>query len=626
MFAPERMKRVTVIGSRSVMDRAVKELHKLKAIHITDHSKGELELDIGSPFERADRLSELLVTVRAISSALGVSGKKELMNGFRAVGMKNLAGLDKAVKRLNSEVNSILADVKEAEDRLKRLGLEEAQLSYIQKLGLGLGAFSDYRSLAYFVGTVKDAQKLRKSLLAVTDKFELFSAEEKEKSDFIVALFIDSGKKAEAAEVLAASDFAEMPLTDVKGLSGSASVAIEAVNKEKIRLEKRIEADEKALARLSVKWHDFLLLSEQLLAAELEKAEAPLRFAVSKSAFVIQGWVPAGELETLEATLSKATGERIFVEAEYPHHSEKVPVKLANPGPARPFEFFMRLYSLPKYDEIDPTVFTFITFPLFFGFILGDVGYGLVTFFLLLWLKEKFSSASKLVNVLVPAAVSSIVFGFLFGEVFGFEHAFGMEFPRLVDRAHEINTMLIAALAIGLLHINLGFILGFINERRHKGLFRAFAAKLSWMLLQVGVALIALSATGKINVPVYVGIVAAVVSIALIYIGESMRGIVELPSLLSNLLSYARLMAVGLSSVSLAVVINEMAKDIANSGGIGMVAAVVVLFIGHTMNLALGLLGSFLQSLRLHYVEFFTKFFEGGAIPFRPFGAKPEGN
>jgi V/A-type H+-transporting ATPase subunit I len=81
-------------------------------------------------------------------------------------------------------------------------------------------------------------------------------------------------------------------------------------------------------------------------------------------------------------------------------------------------------------------------------------------------------------------------------------------------------------------------------------------------------------------------------------------------------------MAVGLSSVSLAVVINDMAKGVAHSGVLGMLAAVVILFLGHTMNLALGLLGGFLQSLRLHYVEFFTKFFEGGAIQFRPFGSK----
>ena len=413
----------------------------------------------------------------------------------------------------------------------------------------------------------------------------------------------------------AASVLVEMPLAEVKGLSAPVSVAIEATNKEKGGLEKRIEADEKALARLSVKWNDFLLLSEQLLAVELEKAEAPLRFAVSKSTFVIWGWVPAGELETLEATLSKATGERIFVEAEYPHHSEKVPVKLANPKPARPFEFFMRLYSLPRYDEIDPTLFMFITFPLFFGFILGDVGYGLVTFFLLLWLKEKFSSASGLVNVLIPAALSSIIFGFLFGEVFGFEQAFGVEFPQLISRAHEINAMLITAVAIGLLHVNLGFVLGFVNELKHKGLFKAFCAKLSWIILQLGVAL-------WVFWDAKAGIAVSAAAVALIYIGESMRGMVELPGLLSNIVSYTRLAAVGISSVMLATVINDISKEIAQSGAIGIAASVIILFIGHTINLALGLLGGFLQSLRLHYVEFFTKFFEGGAAPFKPFGAK----
>ena len=93
MFAPERMMKVTVIGPQGVMDKAVRELHRLKAVHITDHNKGEL--DIGSPFQRADKLSELLVSARAISSALGISGKKELSNGFRAVGVKNQAELEK---------------------------------------------------------------------------------------------------------------------------------------------------------------------------------------------------------------------------------------------------------------------------------------------------------------------------------------------------------------------------------------------------------------------------------------------------------------------------------------------------------------------------------------------------
>jgi len=180
-----------------------------------------------------------------------------------------------------------------------------------------------------------------------------------------------------------------------------------------------------------------------------------------------------------------------------------------------------------------------------------------------------------------------------------------------------------------LVHINLGFVLGFFNELRHKGLFKAFAAKLSWILLEAGIAI---AATSKISgIPVAFGTVTAIAALVLIYIGESrkpldfeasIRSLIEVPGLFSNLLSYTRLMAVGLSSVSLAAVFNSIAMQSAHGGALGMFIAVLILFIGHTINLALGLLGGFLHSLRLHYVEFFTKFFEGGAVQFKPFGAR----
>ena len=619
------MKKVTIIGPKTVMNKAIGELHRLKAVHITDHKKNEL--DIGSPLEQAEKLSELLVSVRAISLALGISGKKELSNGFRAVGVKNLAGLGKAVNQLKADVSLVQSATKEAEEQLKKLGIQETQLSCLRSLGLSLDSISDCRSIAYFVGTVKDAERLRKSLLAVTDKFELLSVEDKHA--FIIALFIDSGKKAEASEVLSNNGFSELSLAEVKGMKGLVSAALESVAKTKEKLRKKVAASSKELAKLGKIWNDFLLLSEQLLTRELEKAEAPLKFGVSRSVFVIQGWVPARELGSLETTLGKATGEKIFVESGLPHHGEPVPIKLNNPKPAKPFEFFMNLYALPKYDEIDPTLFMFVTFPLFFGFILGDVGYGLVSFFLLLWLKEKLPGAAKLVNVIVPAAVSSVVFGFLYGEVFGFEQAFGMEFPKIVSRSHDITEMLIASVIVGLVHINLGFVLGFFNELRHKGLFKAFTSKLSWIILEAGVAI---AATSKMSgIPAVFGAVTALAAMVLIYIGESrkpldfeaaIRSLIEVPGLFSNLLSYARLMAVGLSSVSLAAVFNSIAMQSAHGGALGMFLSVLILFIGHTINLTLGLLGGFLHSLRLHYVEFFTKFFEGGAIQFRPFGAR----
>ncbi len=620
MFAAERMRKVTVIGPQSVMGKAVRELYRIRAMHISASEKGEL--DIGSPFDSAERLSGILVAIRSVSSALGVSGKKELSNGFRAVGLKSLGELERAVKKLNAEVNDLLSKKKDTEEELKRVEAAHFQLRQLQRLGLGPDDFSGYRSLSCFAGFVNDPDGLKKSLLAITDRFELYASNDKAAP--IIALFIDAAKRNEAADALSKAGFSELQISGIKSMSGKTGGILESLDGQRARLAKNADSASRSLARLGSKWNDFLLLGEQIIASELEKAEAPLMFGVSRKAFVIDGWVPVSLLSSLEHTLSKATGERIYVESCPPHHGESVPVRMDNPKPAKPFEFFMKLYALPKYDEIDPTVFTLVTFPLFFGFILGDVGYGLVSFFLLLWLKEKMPGAGRLVNVLIPAVVSSIVFGFMFGEIFGFEQAFGMEFPRLIGRAHAVNEMMVMAVVVGLAHINLGFVLGFFNELRHHGFFRAFAAKLSWIFLELSVALAALSFMHVLRVSVFIPVAAAIFFVALITKAEGFRGPIEIPGLLSNLMSYSRLAAVGLSSVILAVVVNDLAREIARAGPLGVVFAVFVLFTGHAINLALGLLGGFLHSMRLHYVEFFTKFFEGGAIQFKPFGSKQE--
>jgi V/A-type H+-transporting ATPase subunit I len=108
----------------------------------------------------------------------------------------------------------------------------------------------------------------------------------------------------------------------------------------------------------------------------------------------------------------------------------------------------------------------------------------------------------------------------------------------------------------------------------------------------------------------------------MLFKGEGVKGIIELPSLLSNTLSYLRLMAIGLSSVSIAIVVNTMAGEFFHGGGMMIFAGIMIILVGHVLNIILGLFGSFLHSLRLHYVEFFSKFFQGGAEKFKPFGAK----
>ena len=120
----------------------------------------------------------------------------------------------------------------------------------------------------------------------------------------------------------------------------------------------------------------------------------------------------------------------------------------------------------------------------------------------------------------------------------------------------------------------------------------------------------------------FVGILIIILSLSMLVKGEGIKGLIESISILTNTMSYARLMAIGLSSVILAVIVNEQSREFFHKGGFFILIGVLILIIGHGINIMLGLLGSFLHSLRLHYVEFFSKFFHGGAKKYTPFGAK----
>ncbi|MBS3133524.1 V-type ATP synthase subunit I [Candidatus Woesearchaeota archaeon] len=613
MLQSERMRKVVITVPKSFLDKTINELYKLNAVHIINHSKSDL--DIGNPLESASKISEALIAARSLISNLGLAGSMELNNGFKAIGVKSLSHLTKSLKTLQNETNLKLEKAKQISDEISSIETKKNILFQLEKLGISVESYSNYSSITVLAGYVKNPDLMKTGLLKETDEFEMHSSS----GSGFIALFVSNSFKDKAIEVLAKHEFSEFDLTPVKDIKGKPSEAISALLAEHELLQKSKLAIQKQLARIGAKWHDFLLLSEKFLSIELEKAEAPLRFASSENIFVVTGWVPAKNLVKLVEKAKKTTKGNIEIEIKQPAHDEEVPVKLSNTKLAKPFEFLMNLYALPKYAEIDPTLFLFITFPLFFGIILGDVGYGITVVLLLLYLSRKFPSAKPLARIIMPAAISSIFFGFIFGEVFGFEELFGYSIPHLISRVHQIQEMLIISIAIGLIHINLGLLTGFINELNH-GLKKAILAKGSWWILQLSIGIMAASSEGLLPVPMYAGGILAVVSVIMIYLGESVSGLTELPGFFSNILSYSRLMAVGLASVGLAVVVNGFVEEFASAGGIMIFVAVIVGVIGHTLNIALGLLGGFLQSLRLHYVEFFTKFFKGGAIPFKPFG------
>ncbi|MBI3052312.1 V-type ATP synthase subunit I [Candidatus Woesearchaeota archaeon] len=608
---PQRMVKVQVVGSKSVMEKVVAELYALKAVHISEAS----ELELGKPFASAERLSELLVAARSAAAFLRIKlGKPSRRIGIAEAGQK--------LDVLSRSVGELAGQEKALSERLKSLAQLESELSSLAGLGIGLEDLKSCRSVSVFVGRLGD-KSVDARLGSISDRVAVV------RGDGVLAVFVEAAKAREVQEFLASEGFADIPVPE--GLKGTAAVHIERFAAERQKLLAEQSGIAAGVARLREKWADFIVSAEWVVAAELEKAEAPLRFGTSRNIFVVTGFVPEQGFGTVRQRLERVSEGRVSVSCEEVGPHDKVPVRLNNVAAASPFELLIGLRGLPLYDEIDPTLIVFLTFPVFFGFMLGDIGYGLVTLAMVLLLRMRLGRAA-LLDVLLLGALSSVVFGFVFGEFFGEEQFFGISIPHLLSRAHAEGrqALFLAAIAFGVLHVNLGLALGFVNELRH-GFVAAFMEKFSWVFIQLGAPFI-LSSLGIFQVPQPFVVLSAgslAAGVFMLVLAElrmgaigGVKALVESIGIFSNILSYARLMAVGLASVQLALIVNEFAGEMFHAGGFAVVGGVIMLLLGHTINILLGLLGSFLHSLRLEYVEFFTKFYKGGSEPFRPFGER----
>lgn len=614
MLNPHSMSSVIITGPNNMQETAIKELHELKILHIAEHSKNELA-DIGKPLENAARLSEILVRIRALMASLGI--KREETN-FEL--KRGILEIESTSKKLSGEAGLNIEELKKIDEQLAKSHATRQELEILKDIKISLEDFAPYKTLSYFTGYIKskvDIDSLKNELSGTTSKFMLFGSDVAKKR-FIV-LFIDINHKGQAGSILQKAGFSQVNFPNISSLKGTAESNLRRINEEIAKLQHKKESTRKSQEKLAKEYRGFLIAADEFLAQQLEKAEAPLKFASTPSSFLIKGWIPTENLGKSIERLEKAAKNKIFVHFEPAKNHDKVPVKLKNPKIVKPFEFFLDLYSIPSYREIDPTFFVFLTFPIFFGIMLGDVGYGAFSLVLFWLLKRKIPKAKNFFNILILASFVTILFGLLFGEFFG------MEFIHpTVSREHEMFKLLYISIAIGIVHVNTGLVIGFINELKHHGLMHAIYAKASWIVLEIGIALMALSYLNKITVSPLFGAVFLGASILMLLKGEGVKGLIELPSILTNVMSYARLMAIGLSSVILAVIVNESAGEFFHQGGFFILVGVIILIIGHAINIMLGLLGSFLHSLRLHYVEFFSKFFNGGAKKYTPFGTRDE--
>jgi len=373
----------------------------------------------------------------------------------------------------------------------------------------------------------------------------------------------------------------------------------------------------------------------------LARLDALPKFARTRHAFVVQGWIPRDRVEPLRAGLGRLASPGAAARASdagpvvlhevRPRTLGVPPVLLDNPQPVKSFEPMLALLPLPRYGSMDPTIFLATFFPPIFGLMLADAGYGAILLAAAAALAIA-GRARKLVRSLALIAGScglfTVVFGLVFGELFGeLGKSFGLH-PLWQERfsleagrsAPTLLGYLFIALAVGVLQVLFGLVLGVINARRAKD--HSMALGNLARIAGIAVLIFFVARLARVLPPVFtsLGVIALLVFLVLMVlqtIRHPSHGIllpIEILSAVGNILSYARIMAIGMASVVLSLLASML-------GGMmgSVVLAVIVIVLVNALNLALGIIDPTIQGLRLHYVEFFSKFYLGGGRPFAPF-------
>jgi len=391
------------------------------------------------------------------------------------------------------------------------------------------------------------------------------------------------------------------------------------VKKRADQVLREIQAIDAELARFTRRWVPIYQRVKEWIDDRLSLLNTTAYAFETRMCFFIHGWMQSEDLPRLKQRLRDDFGARVMVEEKEMHEEdlEQVPIVLKNPPYFKPFELFTGLLPLPAYTSYDPTPFIGIFFPIFFGMILGDAGYALVLGTLAFVLLKKNRHQGPVrdgAKILMIASAYSAFFGILFGEFFGDlpERLFHME-PLCMERRTAIVPMLAFSVAVGVAHIILGLILGAMNAFKHKIMKEAAYKALSVVIIVFLIVIIA-SLFGYFPLVLARPVVLSILFLTpFLFFTGGLLAPLELLKSIGNIISYVRIAAIGLTSVLLAFVANNLAGVTGD-----VVTGVAVAGLIHLLNIILGVFSPTIHSLRLHYVEFFSKFIEHGGKKFAP--------
>lgn len=654
MFFPKAMTEIELIIPAKDLLAVTRLLSGRGVFHQTDGNySGSAAGSANTWSEKAGAYASLERRIQIVMQALAVDEGQPPTSDYDA--MVEVDALRPSVEQIEEEVKNITDQLNGERKRLETLETTVRQLEPVTDIDLDVSLLRKSRYLYSVLGQIPTANvdRLQTSLARVPNVFLTLRSD----SAKPVVWLAGTQSNADVLERAARSAYL-IPLVLPEGYQGTPTQILMTLRQEIGNAQAKITELQGALIHLAEARKQKLRELLWQIHTSRVLSDAIVRFGQLRYTYVITGWVPADDLEDLTQRL-RNTSKEILIEAlptTRSGHNSNVPVALTESKFLRPFQLLVNTYARPRYGELDPTILIAVMFPFLFGAMFGDIGQGLVLAVLGYLMASKkvkaLSGMSGLGGVVALCGISATLFGFLYGSLFGFEedvHIFGMKLePLWISPIQHIMDVLVVAVAAGVVLLILAYMIGIFNYAisRERGHLIFGHNGIAGFVLYLSLLGFGAAAFGAIPVPSIVFLVLVVVagvaimfSEAFIHLVEGHRPLIDggigtyliqagvelfevIISMLSNTLSYVRVgaFAVAHGGLSQAIFILAELAGGGHKGGIGYWVTIMLgnLFIIGFEGLIVGI-----QTMRLSYYEFFSKFFTGGGMRFEPLTLKP---
>ncbi|MCR4891043.1 MAG: V-type ATP synthase subunit I [Lachnospiraceae bacterium] len=661
------MKRIQIIGMNKDRKTVLELIQRLQSVEIPEAVSGQssdtLETpkdDIFAKVDTSDARAIFDKNVQVAQEALGVLNqyapeKKSLLdslNGKRELSLQEFTERGNDGELVIEKARRILGLQKELIEARSEIPKIEAQIEALHPwVGMDLplnfrgtsrtkaiiGAFPEKLSEEEIVTTIAgyapDMTGIDVDVISSSD----------EQTCILLLCLKEDGDAVE--EALRRMNFARPPLSDVVP-----SKQIEGLRGDLERAQKEVERRKTQIAKYAPERENLEFVSDYYKMRS-DKYDVLGRLSRSKRTFILEGYVPERDVAEVERKLTAAAD--VYVEFTDIAANEEAPVLLKNNFYSEPVEGVVENYSMPSKGEIDPTVPVSCFYYILFGMMLSDAAYGLImalaTGILMLKYKKMEYGMKKTLRMFFFCGIGTIISGVLFGSYFGdmipvvSRTFFGKEIQVWcwIDPLNQPMKMLVLSFAIAIVHLFAGLGILFYTDVKNGKIKDAIYDAVFWYMLVGGLIVFGLTTDIVLNmlqlspfVPASVGqvgaIVAAIGAVGIVLTGgresrnwfkrllKGLYALYNVTGYLSDILSYSRLLALGLATSVISQVFNKMGT-MGGNGFFGIIMFIVVAILGHSLNLAINALGAYVHTNRLTFVEFFGKFYEGGGKKFTPF-------